>query len=146
MTVKVKPWKPNCATLYEGSISDEIAYNAACEGGNVAAIAAALGVGKRTVELWMTQHPSFIEAVDAGKCVGEARLDKLADDHMVLIQEPNGPKTTFDTSMYKFKKKITYKARENDATTIITDKETIESPEKMKALQELVNNLHKGDL
>lgn len=146
MTLKVKPWKPNAMTIYDPETFPQQAYEASANGGDIAAVAAALGVGKRTVALWRNQHPEFDEALEAGRCVGEAKLDILAKEHMVLVQEPNGPKVTFDTQLYKFTKKSAYKARESDPATIIADKDTLENPEKMKALQDLVNQLHKSEL
>ena len=138
--------KMNANTIYRDEIHPDIALRVFSTGLDIPSVCAEMGVSKKTYHEWYNIYPVFAEACDRGKALGEHWWDVKAKEHAVIVQEPGGPKTTFDTGLYKFTKKINYKARESEPATIITDAATLENPEKIKELKSLVANLHKDEL
>lgn len=100
--------------VYDPNNDPKIAYDALKDGLGLAAVGAALNVGRATVIRWRHLYPEFNEAVEAGLQQGELYWDKLAKEHTVIVTEKDGPKVEFKDGVYKFVKKITYGAREHD--------------------------------
>lgn len=146
MTGDVKPKKWNANTLYRDDIHPAMALEVFSSGLDIPSVCARAGISKVTYHKWYETYPLFKEACDIGKSAGEHWWDSKAKEHAILVQEQGGPKTTFDTGLYKFTKKVNYKVRENEPATIITDTATLENPEKLKELKNLVASLHKDEL
>ena len=109
---KIKKWNLN--TIYSDDIHPAMAFEALSEGGGIPSVCAKAGISKPTYFRWNETFPQFKEACEIGKAAGEQWWDKRAKEHLVITQEPGGPKVTFNEGLYRFTKKITYKAVEYD--------------------------------
>lgn len=67
-------WRGGSKSLYEERF-DKIAYELAAKGLTTINIAGRLGVADRTIRHWMGVHPSFREAIDAGRAIAVGNVE-----------------------------------------------------------------------
>lgn len=78
-------------------------YIALCkEGGTTPEFCLDEDICRMTLENWCDAHPEMKLAKIMGKYHAEAWYLRLARKHITITTEKDGPKTTFNTELYKF--------------------------------------------
>lgn len=124
--LKIKKWNAN--TLYEEAY-DAQAYEYMAGDKSHAALAAFFGVTEQTIYRWKKEHPSFKEAVEAGRAAGQAFVEDEARQNM--------HDKSFNTSLYIFKMKSQYKVRDESTTKALLGINTEGDPDRAR---EFVNS------
>lgn len=140
-STRVRDFKKHGNDTYNADEDPLIAYEVLASGLGMASVCTQLKVSDFTVGAWRKKHPEFESAILQGLQASEEWWDKKAKENLVIEQEHQGTKTTFNTAMYVFTKKVRFKARENDPINaiIVTDKA------EAADLKKLVADLHKGE-
>lgn len=116
--------------VYNPDEDPRIAYEVLATGLGMPSVATKLNVNARTLTRWVHDHPEFAEAVENGQAAAEHAIDSQAHAALTLTQDKDGPKTTFNTDLYKFTKRTRFRARENDPIAItvnagVSDADTV---------------------
>ena len=80
-------------TKYDPSYCDAVVEHMR-EGASLTSFAAEIGIGRSTINVWMDEHPEFLEAVIRGKAVCAAWWEKVARSNAVT-GEGNATLTVF---------------------------------------------------
>lgn len=127
-----------CNHTYRAEDCDKV-VELMTKGWSINMVARDLDISLDSFTDWRKDIPEFAHAVSVGIAASQAFYEEKALEHLVIVQEKDGPKVTFNQKNYEFTMKSRFKV--TDSLPPITL--NVDSGVSDERLEELVKKIHK---
>lgn len=134
-----KKWNAN--TLYTPEFCDDV-LRIMSQGKCMETCASEMGIRFSTFKNWRKNYPEFDAAVIDGVSLAKDWWEEQAREHLVIMNQKDGPSTTFNTRVYLHAKAVRFNESERATNVNINVGDGTNVDETIKKVQDTLEKLH----